>query len=50
MIPQQDEIPDIQQEIAGTIDEGPLIGPEDFIIDVSSALLLDTLCSTSDFR
>ena len=50
LIPQQDEIPDIQQEIASTIDEEPLIEPEDFIIDVSSVLLLETLCITSDLR
>ena len=43
LISQQDEIPDIQQEIASTIDEGPLIEPEDFIIDVSSVLLLQIL-------
>ena len=34
----QEEIPDIQQEIADSIDEGPLVNPEDFVIDVSRIL------------
>ena len=44
MIPQQDEIPKIQEEIA--VDEDP----EDFIVDVSSVLLPETLCIASNLR
>ena len=47
---QQEETPDIQQEIANSIDEGPLIEPGDFVIDVSSVLLLETLGITSEFK
>jgi len=31
---EKEEIPDIQQEIADSIDEGPLINPEDFVVDI----------------
>ena len=42
MIPQQDEIPKIQKKIA--VDGEP----EDFIVDVSSVLLPETLCIASN--
>lgn len=49
-ISQQDEIPDIQQEIASTIKGRPKIDAKDFVVDVSSVLLLETLCITRDLR
>ena len=34
----QEEIPDMQKGIAGCIEEGPELDPEDFVIDVSMAM------------
>lgn len=40
----------MQQKMASCIDEGPSIEPGDFVIDVSSVLLLETLCITSELN
>ncbi|XP_020628681.1 deoxynucleoside triphosphate triphosphohydrolase SAMHD1-like [Orbicella faveolata] len=45
---EKEEIPDIQLEIAGSIDEGPFVEPEDFVIDVSSVLKMLSISETID--
>ena len=44
----QKEIPDIQLDIAGYIEDGPKLDPEDFIIDVSMAMECVLLLQESD--
>ena len=44
----QKEIPDIQLDIAGYIEDGPKLDPEDFIIDVSVAMECVLLLQESD--